>query len=72
MLIGMPEGHALRPDDVILCVNADTAKALSTDRPIVQLRSATKPHSNEDRSIYRYDRNAVMAAIDSARRGGVA
>ncbi|MES1985359.1 MAG: chemotaxis protein CheA [Pseudomonadota bacterium] len=72
VLIGMPEGHALRPDDVILCVNADTAKALSTDRPIVQLRSATKPHSNEDRSIYRYDRNAVMAAIDSARRGGVA
>lgn len=68
VLIGMPEGQAIRPDDVILCVNADTAKALSTHQPIVQLRSAAKPQSKDDRSIYRYDRDAVMAAIDSARR----
>lgn len=56
--------------DVVLCfAQSETATAVK-DRPVVRLRNAQRPEGPEDSSIYRYDRDGLIAAIETARRRG--
>src|SRR3546814_6028019 len=51
--------------DIILCLAQSSAVEGVTNRPVVRLRNAQRPMGPEDRSIYRYDRHAFIAAIRS-------
>lgn len=53
--------------DVVLCLAQSEAASILKDRPVVRLRHAQRPEGPEDSSIYRYDRDALIAAIESAR-----
>lgn len=53
--------------DVVLCLAQSEAASIVKDRPVVRLRHAQRPEGPEDSSIYRYDRDALIAAIESAR-----
>lgn len=53
--------------DVVLCLAKSGAAGTVTDRPVVRLRQAQRPEGPDDGSIYRYDRDALIAAIESAR-----
>lgn len=56
--------------DVVLCLSQSEAASIVKDRPVVRLRQAQRPEGPEDGSIYRYDRDALIAAIESARIRG--
>lgn len=56
--------------DVVLCFARSDAANMVKDRPVVRLRQAQRPEGPEDSSIYRYDRDALIAAIESARTRG--
>ncbi len=53
-------------DDVILCTRSGSDATLPPARAVLRLRTA--PSGADDGSIYRYDRDAVMAAIEAASR----
>lgn len=72
VLLGLPEDGTVRPDDVVLYAQADIQDAVPADQPTVQIRSLPSPKHSKDRSVYRYDREGLMAAIDAARREKVA
>ncbi|AUW60338.1 chemotaxis protein CheA [Sphingobium sp. SCG-1] len=72
VLLGLPEDGAVRPDDVVLYAQADTCTAMRSDQPAVQIRNLPSPKNSKDRSVYRYDRDGLMAAISAARREKVA
>ncbi len=68
VLIGLPVGQAVDPRDVVLCVNSDAAQAADMlGCRVVQLRSSPRPAGPEDNSIYRYDQDALIAAINGTR-----
>lgn len=53
--------------DVVLCLaQSDSAQSI-VDRPVVRLRNAQRPAGPDDASIYRYDRDALIAAIEAAK-----
>src|SRR3546814_7309081 len=53
--------------DIILCLAQSSAVEGVTNRPVVRLRNAQRPMGPEDRSIYRYDRDALIAAIEAVK-----
>lgn len=69
VLLGLPQGEAVDPADVVLCSDRDLTQAAEIlGCRIVQLRASPKPAGPEDGSIYRYDQDALMAAITGTRR----
>lgn len=57
-----------QPGDILLCTGAVDAMAVPKGRPVIQLRSTPRAASPHDMSIYRYDRDGLMAAIEAASR----
>ncbi|MBK5264100.1 MAG: chemotaxis protein CheW, partial [Alphaproteobacteria bacterium] len=53
--------------DIVLCFAQSTAAEGIVDRPVVRLRNMASPLGPNDQSIYRYDRDALIAAIESAK-----
>jgi two-component system chemotaxis sensor kinase CheA len=72
VILGVPEDVALRRDDILLCTQPDSAVAIPRDQPVLRLRNAPRPQGKADDSIYRYDRDGLMAAIEAARQGRAA
>lgn len=69
VVLGLPADAAVEPDDIVLFSNGDAGPPV--DMPgcrVVQLRATPRPSGPQDSSIYRYDQDALMAAIASARR----
>lgn len=72
VVLGMvPEGE-MRPGDIILSTHGEEPAVVPNSRNIVRLRATPRPRGPGDPSIYRYDRDALMAAIDAARKGEAA
>ena len=72
VVMGLPAGEAVDPQDVVLFTGSDTSPAdeLLGCR-IVQLRATPRPTGPQDSSIYRYDQDALMAALaGSGRQAG--
>ncbi|WP_449471229.1 chemotaxis protein CheA [Sphingobium chungangianum] len=69
VLLGLPQEEAVDPADVVLCSDRDLTQAAEIlGCRIVQLRASPKPAGPEDGSVYRYDQDALMAAITGTRR----
>ncbi|MEJ7925399.1 chemotaxis protein CheW [Sphingobium sp. AN641] len=68
VVLGLAHDIVAGDGDVILCSMPGTTVAADlADRPILRLRATPRSAGPEDSSIYRYDRDALMAAISSAR-----
>ena len=72
VVMGLPAGEALDPQDVVLFTGSDTSPANELlGCRIVQLRATPRPTGPQDSSIYRYDQDALMAALaGSGRQAG--
>ncbi|WP_088183156.1 chemotaxis protein CheA [Sphingobium sp. Z007] len=69
VVLGLPGDCAVDPEDVVLCTEADAAQAAEImGCRVVHLRASPRPNGPQDGSIYRYDQDALMAAI-AGRRG---
>src|SRR3546814_8672439 len=53
--------------DIILCLAQSSAVEGVTNRPVVRLRIEQRPMGPEERSIYRYDSDALIPAIDAVK-----
>lgn len=68
VVLGLPGDCAVDPDDVVLCTEADAAQAAEImGCRVVHLRASPRPTGPQDGSIYRYDQDALMAAIAGRR-----
>lgn len=68
VVLGLPGDTAVDPGDVVLCTGADTAQAAGIMAElvgcrVVHLRASPRAAGPQDGSIYRYDQDALMAAI---------
>ena len=65
VLLGLPADGEVGPQDVVLCMDPDAAQAAEVmGCRVVQLRASPRPAGPQERgSIYRYDQDALMAAI---------
>lgn len=68
VVLGLPRDGTVDPQDVVLCTGADTALAAGTIAEmmgcrVVHLRASPRPAGPKDGSIYRYDQDALMAAL---------
>ena len=72
VVMGLPAGEAVDPQDVVLFTGSDTSPANELlGCRIVQLRATPRPSGPQDSSIYRYDQDALMAALaGSGRQAG--
>ena len=62
--LGLPADTSVDPRDIILCNGPDTAQAGEMlGCRVVQLRASPRAAGPQDGSIYRYDQDALMAAI---------
>ncbi|MBY2928554.1 chemotaxis protein CheA [Sphingomonadales bacterium 56] len=69
VLLGLPQDEPVDPADVVLSSGGDISQAAEIlGCRIVQLRASPRPTGPEDGSIYRYDQDALMAAISGTRR----
>jgi len=69
VVLGLPEEAAVDPADVVLCSDGNLSQAAEIlGCRVVQLRASPRPAGPQDSSIYRYDQDALMAAISGARR----
>ena len=69
VVLGLPSDTVVNPQDVVLCsgsIMSEAAEMLGCR--IVQLRASPRPAGPQDGSIYRYDQDALMAAISGGRR----
>ncbi|HKY82110.1 MAG TPA: chemotaxis protein CheW [Sphingobium sp.] len=64
VVLGLPADAPIDPDDVLLSSGPDVSQAAEMfGCRIVQLRASPRPAGPQDGSIYRYDQDALMAAI---------
>ena len=68
VVLGLPEDGVIDPRDVLLCHDGEGSKvagimAEMTGCRVVQLRASPRAAGPRDASIYRYDQDALMAAI---------
>lgn len=68
VVLGLPGDAAVDPGDVVLCTGADAAQAAGIMADlvgcrVVHLRASPRATGPQDGSIYRYDQDALMAAI---------
>lgn len=73
VVLGLPQDGAIDPRDILLCATPEAVQAAGMMADIagcrvVQLRASPRPAGPGDSSIYRYDQDALMAAL-SERRG---
>jgi two-component system chemotaxis sensor kinase CheA len=69
VVIGLPTDASISPQDVVLCMDSDAAQAADLmGCRSVQLRRLPRPAGPRDQSIYRYDQDALLAAIGGLRR----
>ena len=69
VVMGLPGDAAVDPQDVVLFTGSEASEAgeLLGCR-IVHLRATPRPNGPQDSSIYRYDQDALMAALSGSRR----
>ncbi|BAI95877.1 hypothetical protein Sj15T_02130 [Sphingobium sp. TA15] len=69
VVMGLPADEAVDPQDVVLFTGSDASQAgeLLGCR-IVHLRATPRPAGPQDSSIYRYDQDALMAALAGSQR----
>ncbi|QGP77614.1 chemotaxis protein CheA [Sphingobium sp. CAP-1] len=68
VVLGLPGDAAVDPGDVVLCSGDDMAQAAEImGCRVVHLRASPRPVGPQDGSIYRYDQDALMAAIAGRR-----
>ncbi|WP_340264532.1 chemotaxis protein CheA [Sphingobium mellinum] len=68
VVIGLPSDGAVDPADVVLSSTTDVSDAAGMlGCRVVQLRASPRPAGPQDGSIYRYDQDALMAAISGTR-----
>ncbi|APL94633.1 chemotaxis protein CheA [Sphingobium indicum] len=69
VVMGLPADEAVDPQDVVLFTGSDASQAgeLLGCR-IVHLRATPRPAGPQDSSIYRYDQDALMAALSGSQR----
>ena len=68
VVLGLPGDCAVDPEDVVLCTEADAVQAAEImGCRVVHLRASPRPTGPQDGSIYRYDQDALMAAIAGRR-----
>jgi two-component system chemotaxis sensor kinase CheA len=64
VMLGLPADAAVDPRDVVLCSGSDAAQVAEImGCRVVQLRASPRATGPQDGSIYRYDQDALMAAI---------
>ena len=65
VVIGLPADGEVGPQDVVLCMDPNAAQAAEImGCRVVQLRTSPRPAGPQEQgSIYRYDQDALMAAI---------
>lgn len=69
VILGLPADAAIDPQDVVLCSGGDVSQAAEMfGCRVVQLRASARPAGPADPTIYRYDQEALMAAITGSRR----
>jgi two-component system chemotaxis sensor kinase CheA len=70
VVFGMPEKAAMRPGDVVLSTAGEPVRQRGRrgDPPVIRLRNSPRGAGSSDPSIYRYDRDGLMRAIEAARR----
>lgn len=69
VVLGLPDDAPVDPRDIVLSSGPDVAKAAEIlGCRVVQLRASPRPSGPQDGSIYRYDQDALMAAIAGAGR----
>ena len=67
--MGLPADEAVDPQDVVLFTGSDASQASELlGCRIVHLRATPRPAGPQDSSIYRYDQDALMAALAGSRR----
>jgi two-component system chemotaxis sensor kinase CheA len=65
-MLGLPADAVVDPRDVVLCSGSDAVQAAEImGCRVVQLRTSPRAAGPQDGSIYRYDQDALMAAIAS-------
>ncbi len=71
---GGEDAHDIDGDVLLLTADEDEGRAetASVDAPVLRLRRASQPGGPEDRSIYRYDQEALIGAIAALSKGSVA
>ncbi|MDO7836044.1 chemotaxis protein CheW [Sphingobium sp. HBC34] len=68
VVLGLPGDAIVDPGDVVLCTGGDAAQAAEImGCRVVHLRASPRPVGPQDGSIYRYDQDALMAAIAGRR-----
>ncbi|WP_336959046.1 chemotaxis protein CheA [Sphingobium aquiterrae] len=72
VVLGLNEDAGLRHDDVVVSTGFVPDMALPVDRPVVRLRPTPGPQGAGDGSIYRYDRDGLIAAIEAVQQGRAA
>lgn len=69
VVMGLPEDAAVDPQDVVLFTGAELSQANELlGCRVVHLRASPRPSGPQDGSIYRYDQDALMAALSGSRR----
>ncbi|MCB4860874.1 chemotaxis protein CheA [Sphingobium sp. PNB] len=69
VVMGLPADEAVDPQDVVLFTGSDASQASELlGCRIVHLRATPRPAGPQDSSIYRYDQDALMAALAGSRR----
>lgn len=68
----LDDASAARGADIVFCMAQSSVAETIVDRPVVKLRNGQRPQGPDDHSIYRYDRDALIAAIESVKRGKAA
>ncbi|HUD94238.1 chemotaxis protein CheA [Sphingobium sp.] len=69
VMLGLPADAAVDPRDVVLCSGSDAAQVAGImGCRVVQLRASPRAMGPQDGSIYRYDQDALMAAIAGGQR----
>lgn len=73
VILGLPQDGVIDPRDILLCATPEAVEAAGMMADIagcrvVQLRASPRPAGPRDPSIYRYDQDALMAAL-AERRG---
>lgn len=69
VVIGLPTEGEVDPADIVLCSASEAGEATGMlGCRVVQLRASPRPAGPQDASIYRYDQDALMAAIAGNQR----
>ncbi|UZW54268.1 chemotaxis protein CheW [Sphingobium sp. JS3065] len=69
VVMGLPADAAVDPQDVVLFTGTEASQASELlGCRVVHLRATPRPNGPQDGSIYRYDQDALMAALAGSRR----